>query len=274
MGQRSSSSCSQAEILSRRVSPVSAPLVMLTLSRYIDRLITTGAIVFTSPKEPTSSSAPPRSRRSHWRLIGAVAVLLAMVVPSAVSADGHDVPDGVTDLGEHDGWTAFSGRVGFLYGWADDAYFAFAGDPVDVVCSSEPPQTLGMTRQEADGTWTTKIPFGGVERTVYVYENTVDADIFVFLDTVCPAIGAGEEPPAPFAVGQVTQRAKSFGITETGYWDFVSIGQPSGHYWNTIGGLAYDSEGNGYRVFAEARYDLGDMGPDFSSTIMSVRPAG
>lgn len=230
--------------------------------------------MFASPNQtdPQQKSKRPRSKR--WYVLGAFALLLAVFAPAAVSADGHEVPDGVTDLGEYDGWTAFSGRVGFLYGWADDEYFAFAGDPVDAVCSAPPPQTLGMTRQEADGTWTTKIPFGGVERTVYIYENNIDGDIFAFLDAVCPAIGAGEEPPSPFAVGQVTQRAKSFGVVETGYWDFVSIGQPPGHYWNTIGGLAYDSHGNGFRVFAEAEYDLGPMGPEFSSTIMSVRPAG
>lgn len=210
----------------------------------------------------TSRSRHRRSAFHRALLAIALVVIMGFAASTAGAQDPiADAPEGVRLLAVNDRGVFFEGALGHFYAdLGDPTYTALAGEPIETLCTSDPPLTFGVATENDDGTWTAKIP-SAVYRGLYIYENPPDKPAEVPLPAVlCPALAEGAEPPEPFAVGWVRQSSQA--TTELWYWnDSGDTPQPPGSYDNSIVGWAWDDSGQRYRVRAKAMYDLPPDGP-------------
>jgi hypothetical protein len=237
----------------------------------------------------------PRVDRGPLRriltLLGAATLVLALVAPSAASADGNKDDDGqksekvapekepsvedegqaippfVTLLGKHGNWTKFEGPLGRVYGNGEtsDGFVAISGADLSDVCTNTPPLVAqGRFRQKSDGTWVVRTERGGNSRSVAVYDTGLD--VFAFFDASCPLFGT-DDFPEPFATGTVVQLDKAWEQPEP----FPQLQR--GRYRNSIRGWVSDVDGNKYRIRAVAEYEVGETGNlTFSRDFLKVRP--
>lgn len=212
------------------------------------------------------STTDPRRRGRRTAL--ALAAVAAVVLPTAVFADDGsglpeipDAPEDVTVLGYHgNGELAFVAPLGRVYGSVGDGYAVISGETIEVVCSGvAPADTLGTARQASDGTWENRTPLGGVIRTAYVYEVNPNEGVFDFFGRVCPAIGAGEPAPVPFASGEVRQRDRQWEL-DSPYNTYTGPQQP-GRYKNSVKGDVTAPDGTVYELIAKVDYRLDGNGP-------------
>jgi len=211
-------------------------------------------------------------------ILAVLALLAGLGITAAAGASQDavaDAPEEVRILAVNERGVFFEGRLGHFYGdLGDPTYTALAGDPIETLCTSDPPRTFGVSKQNDDGTWTSKIPVA-LYRSVYIYENPPDKPVEVPLPAVlCPALAEGAEPPEPFAVGWVRQSSQA--TTELPYWNNAGdTPQPPGSYDNSITGWAWDEAGQRYRVRGVATYELPPDGPpnfDDGELTLTVKP--
>lgn len=207
-----------------------------------------------------TSNPGSRWRFGRRRLLLLAVAVMAMIIPgAALSADVDDPPADVEVLGQFGDRTAFTGPLGRIYG-PGDGWAVISGDPLSVICDgANPPKTLGLTNQRGDGTWRNEIPFGGVERKLFLYETEPGVDVFSFLGASCAAVAGGGTAPEPFAYGYGNQRAEQWDLAEP-FWSFLGP-QPPGRYRNSISSNdVFDEDGNRYRVAATANYRVDEEG--------------
>ena len=178
--------------------------------------------------------------RPHIRTLaiaGATALALGLTAGASASAKGF-----IEDELEY----------GYFFGTFDQTpnVTLFAGGPIEKFCDDNPGTAPLRVFPRADGTVDLKV--NDKDQPIYLYETTFnDGDyIPMWLDAICPGIGAGDEPPVPFATGSADLKVRITVVTD----DHLKIS-------NSVSGKATGTDGTAYKVRGTADLVVVDGAP-------------
>jgi len=178
--------------------------------------------------------------RPHIRTLaiaGATALALGLTAGASASAKGF-----IEDELEY----------GYFYGTFDQTpnVTLFAGGPIEEFCDDNPGTAPLRVFPRADGTVDLKV--NDKDQPIYLYETTFnDGDyIPMWLDAICPGIGAGDEPPVPFATGDADLKVRITVVSD----DNLKI-------FNSVNGKATGTDGTEYKVRGTADLVVEDGAP-------------
>ncbi len=151
------------------------------------------------------------------------------------------------------GFIADEFEYGFFFGTFDQTpnVTLFAGGPIEEFCDDGNPGTAPLrVFPRVDGTVDLKV--NDKDQPIYLYETTFnDGDyIPMWLDAICPGIGAGDEPPVPFATGSADLKVRITVVTD----DHLKIS-------NSVSGKATGTDGTAYKVRGTADLVVDDGAP-------------